>query len=92
MTRPPCEACGKEPRFGLKRYRCSICKRFVCTDCCEAIDRTKGQRRVWCLPGILGCDEIEPKMPEETFSGPLRESVCTQRGAGTKRGDGHDED
>lgn len=42
----PCERCQRPSRG--KRYRCAICRRLVCDRCCEAIDRTQGQRAVWC--------------------------------------------
>lgn len=41
-----CERCDRSVQG--RRFRCACCKRLVCSRCCERIDRTQGQRRVWC--------------------------------------------
>ena len=47
MTPRRCERCGCDVEG--RRYRCSVCNRLVCALCCEAIDRTRGKRSVWCM-------------------------------------------
>lgn len=56
-----CERCGRAPRFSKRRYRCAICKRLVCERCCEAMDRTQGQRSAWCSKR----DDVGNPLPDD---------------------------
>jgi hypothetical protein len=58
MTRT-CERCTQPAK--RRRFRCAICRRLVCDLCCERIERTRGQRSVWCRKRDL----VGGRMPDD---------------------------